>query len=85
MPAFISRQAESMSDNVENATSERLKGIGASRAQVLARSDRLETRLEGLEAGMRKNRRSAAGMLIMMSATTGAFHARVAAWESMAG
>ena len=74
-----------MRDNVENATIEILKGIQASRAQL--RSDttafRAETvaRFDSLEAGMRKDRRSAAGMLVMMRATAGGFDARVSEVE----
>lgn len=75
-----------MGDNVENATFEILKGIQASLAQVLARFDNLEARMgnfemrmEGLETGMRKDRRNAAGMLVLMVATAGDFDARVSA------
>ncbi|MGH1574670.1 hypothetical protein ACRAWG_33470 [Methylobacterium sp. P31] len=66
-----------MGDDVESATFEILKGIQASLAQVLARFDRFETRMAGLQTGMRKDRRSAAGMLVMMRATAGDYDARV--------
>jgi hypothetical protein len=74
-----------MSDNVENATIEILKGIQASLVQL--RSDttafRAETsaRFDSLEAGMRKDRRNAAGMLVMMRSTAGDFDARVSEVE----
>lgn len=77
-----------MRDNVENATFEILTGVQASLAQVLVRFDKLETRmgnfetrLEGLDTGMRRDRRNAAGMLVMMRATAGNFDARVSEVE----
>ncbi len=73
-----------MRDNGENATFEIPTGVQASLAQVLVRFDKLETRmgnsetrLEGLDAGMRRDRRNAVGMLVMMRATAGDFDARV--------
>ncbi|MCJ2090740.1 hypothetical protein MKK88_32865 [Methylobacterium sp. E-005] len=66
---------------MENATIEILKGIQASLAQL--RSDttalRAETgaRFDSLAAGLPKDRRNAAGMLVMMRATAGDFDARV--------
>ncbi|MCJ2133238.1 hypothetical protein MKK69_04015 [Methylobacterium sp. J-026] len=77
-----------MRDTVESATFEILTGIQASLAQVPVRSDRLETRMgncetrrEGLEAGLRNDRRNAAGMPLMMRATAGDFAARVSEVE----
>ena len=88
MAAFISRGAESLGDTVENATFENLTGIQVSPAQVLACFDKLETpmgnfemRMDGLETGMREDRRNAAGMLVMMFATAGDFDARVSEVE----
>ncbi|MBE7203447.1 MAG: hypothetical protein INR70_37400 [Parafilimonas terrae] len=74
-----------MGDNVENATIEILKGIQASLA--LLRSDttafRVETvtRFDSLKAGLRTDRRNAAGMLVMMRATAGDFDARMSEVE----
>ncbi|MCJ2051554.1 hypothetical protein [Methylobacterium sp. J-070] len=74
-----------MSDNVENATIEILKGIQGSIAQLRAdttafRSETL-ARFDKLEASLRKDRRNAAGMLVMMRATAGDFDARVSEVE----
>ena len=85
-----------MGDGVENATFEILKGIPASiarlRDEAVSRFDRLEARIDRLDLGIRKDRRNAAGMLVMMRATAGDFDARVsevedrvAALESGAG
>jgi len=67
-----------MSDNVETATIEILNGIQGSIAQL-----RTETlaRFDKLEASLRKDRRNAAGMLVMMRATAGDFDARVSEVE----
>ncbi|MCJ2126285.1 hypothetical protein [Methylobacterium sp. J-077] len=67
-----------MSDNVEIATIEILNGIQGSIAQL-----RTETlaRFDKLEASLRKDRRNAAGMLVMMRATAGDFDARVSEVE----
>lgn len=74
-----------MGDNVENATFEILKGIRASiadlRAETVTRFDKLETRMDRLDLGLRKDRRNAAGMLVMMRATAGDFDARVSEVE----
>jgi hypothetical protein len=74
-----------MGDTVENATFEILKGIQASladlRAETVTRFDRLEARIDRLDLGMRKDRRNAAGMLVMMRATAGDFDARVSEVE----
>lgn len=74
-----------MSDNVENATIEILKVIQASLAQLHLDTTafRAETvaRFDSLEAGLRTDRRNAAGMLVMMRATAGDFDARVSAVE----
>lgn len=74
-----------MGDNVGNATFEILKGIRASiadlRAETVTRFDKLETRMDRLDLGLRKDRRNAAGMLVMMRATAGDFDARVSEVE----
>jgi len=81
---------------VENATFEILKGIQASiaslRDEMVSRFDKLEARVDRLDLGLRKDRRNAAGMLVMMRATPGDFDVRVseaedgiAALESGAG
>jgi hypothetical protein len=74
-----------MSDNVENATFEILKGIQASladlRVETVTRFDRLEARIDRLDLGLRKDRRNAAGRLVMMRATAGDFDARVSEVE----
>ena len=74
-----------MGDNVEHATFEILKGIRASiadlRAETVTRFDKLETRMDRLDLGLRKDRRNAAGMLVMMRATAGDFDARVSEVE----
>jgi hypothetical protein len=74
-----------MSDNVENATFEILTGIQASladlRVETVTRFDRLEARIDRLDLGLRKDRRNAAGMLVMMRATAGDFDARVSEVE----
>lgn len=74
-----------MGDDVENATFEILKGIRASiadlRAETVTRFDKLETRMDRLDLGLRKDRRNAAGMLVMMRATAGDFDARVSEVE----
>ena len=70
---------------MENATFEILKGIPASiaslRDEAVSRFDRLEVRIDRLDLGMRKDRRNAAGMLVMMRATAGDFDARVSEVE----
>lgn len=63
-----------MPDNVEDATLEILKNIQASIAQFRAETT---ARLDRLEAGMRKDRRNVAGMLVLMRATAGDFDERV--------
>ena len=67
-----------MPDSVENATLEVLKNIQASIAQFRAETT---ARLDRLEAGMRKDRRNVAGMLVMTRATAGDFDERVAEVE----
>ena len=63
-----------MADNVENATFDILKSIQAAIPETNAR-------LERLEAGLRKDRRNSAGMLVMMRATAGDFDERVSELE----
>ena len=74
-----------MGDTVENATFEILTGIQSSladlRAETVTRFDRLEARIDRLDLGMLEDRRNAAGMLVMMRATTGDFDARVSEVE----
>jgi uncharacterized protein with von Willebrand factor type A (vWA) domain len=86
MAAFISRGTESTGDTVENATFEIQKGIQASladlRAETVTGFDRLEARIDRLDLGMRKDRRNAAGMLVMMRAA-GEFDARVCEIEEL--
>ena len=78
-----------MTENVENLTLEILKSIQADLAGF--RADTSE-RFERLEGSLRKQRRGAAGMLVMMQATAGDFdervkdvEERVAALEKRAG
>lgn len=70
-----------MSDNVENLTIEILRSIQATisqfRDETGVRFEQLEARLDRLDTGMRKDRRNAAGMLVMVRATAGDFDARV--------
>ena len=74
-----------MADNVEDATHEILKGIQASIAALNERvghlSEEFGRRFEHLEAGLRKDRRNVAGMLVMMRATAGDFDERVSEIE----
>ena len=63
-----------MANNVEDVTLEILKSIQASIAK-------LNERFDHLEAGMRKDRRNVAGMLVMMRATAGDFDERVSEVE----
>jgi len=83
--AFLRRVAESMGENEENATFEILKGIQASRAdlpaETVTRFGRLEARIGRLDLGLRKDRRNATGMLVMMGETVGDFAARVSEVE----
>ena len=68
-----------MPDKVENATLEILKNIQASIAQFRAETT---ARLDRIEAGMRKDRRNVAGMLVLMRATAGDFDERVTEVEA---
>ena len=74
-----------MSDNVQTAMFEILKSIQASVAETNTRLERFQTevdvRLERVEAALRKDRRNAAGMLVMMRATAGDFDERVSELE----
>ena len=70
-----------MSDNVQTVTLEILKNIQASIVQLDGRFDRLEERIDAIDAGMRKDRRNVAGMLVMMRATAGDFDTRIAEVE----
>ena len=67
-----------MAENIQDATFEILKNLQATlvefRTEVNQRLDRLET-------GMRKDRRNAAGMIVMMRATAGDFDQRVSEVE----
>ena len=63
-----------MADNVQDATSEILKGIQTSIADL--RRD-MTGRFEHLEDGIRKERRNSAGALVMMRATAGFFDERI--------
>ncbi len=63
-----------MTDNVENLTLEILKSIQADLAGFRAETTE---RFERLEETLRKQRRSSAGMLVMMQATAGDFDERV--------
>ncbi len=70
-----------MTDNIENATFEILKNIQASIGQLRAENNdrfgQLEKRLDQIDAGMRKDRRNVAGMLVMMRSVAGEFDERV--------
>jgi hypothetical protein len=74
-----------VADNVEDVTHEILKGIQASIATLNERvsqlSEEFGRRFEHLEAGLRKDRRNVAGMLVMMRATAGDFDERVSEIE----
>ncbi|WP_375457074.1 hypothetical protein [uncultured Methylobacterium sp.] len=74
-----------MSDNVENLTIEILRSIQSAvkqlRDETQAFRDETNARFERLETGMRKDRRNAAGMLVMVRATAGDFDARVSEVE----
>jgi hypothetical protein len=63
-----------VAENVDDVTLENLKGIQASIAK-------LNERFDHLEAGLRKDRRNVAGMLVMMRATAGDFDERVSEIE----
>jgi uncharacterized protein YceH (UPF0502 family) len=63
-----------VTDNVDGVTLEILKAIQAS-------ITKLNERFEHLEAGLRKDRRNLAGMLVMMRATAGDFDERVSEIE----
>ena len=67
-----------MADNVDNITLEILKSIQASIAQFRAETTE---RLDRLEAGMRKDRRNVAGMMVMMRSVAGEFDERVSEVE----
>ena len=66
-----------MPDNVDNITLDILKNIQASIAKLNERFDAMIERFDHLEAGLRKDRRNVAGMLVMMRATAGDFDQRV--------
>lgn len=77
-----------MPNNVDDVTHGILKSIQASIAtlagevhQLADRVDHLTERFDRLEAGLRKDRRNVAGMLVMMRATAGDFDERVAEVE----
>ena len=63
-----------MASNVESVTLDILKTIQASIAQFRAETNE---RLDKLEAGLRRDRRNVAGILVMMRATAGDFDQRV--------
>jgi polyhydroxyalkanoate synthesis regulator phasin len=63
-----------VSENVKDVTIDILKSIQASIAEL---SQQTAGRFDRLEAGMRKDRRNVAGMLVMMRATAGEFDERV--------
>ena len=74
-----------MADNVQDAIVESLKGIQSSIAQLRSdvehRLKEVGERFDKLEAGLRKDRRNSAGMLVMMRATAGHFDERVTELE----
>ena len=72
-----------MSDNVQSVTLEILKSIQAGIVQLNERFDWLDQRIDALDAGMRKDRRNVAGMLIMMRATAGDFDTRSSEVEEL--
>jgi hypothetical protein len=59
-----------VASNVESVTLDILKTIQASIAQFRAETNE---RLDKLEAGLRRDRRNVAGILVMMRATAGDF------------
>ncbi len=63
-----------MAENVQDVTFEISKAVQATLVEF--RSE-VNERLDRLEAGMRKDRRNAAGMLVMTRATAGDFDQRV--------
>lgn len=63
-----------MPDNVQDITLDILKSIQNGIADI-------NTRLDRLEVGMRKDRRNVAGMLVMMRATAGDFEERISEVE----
>jgi len=63
-----------VASNVESVTLDILKTIQASIAQFRAETNE---RLDKLEAGLRRDRRNVAGILVMMRATAGDFDQRV--------
>ena len=63
-----------MADNVQEITLDILKNIQADIAQFRAETNE---RLDKLEAGMRKDRRNVAGMLVLMRSVAGEFDERV--------
>ena len=63
-----------MSDNVENVTIETLRNIQSDIADLKRSFDEFKSEVR---ADRRKDRRSVAGMLVMMQATAGDFDQRV--------
>jgi hypothetical protein len=63
-----------VADNVQEITLDILKNIQADIAQFRAETNE---RLDKLEAGMRKDRRNVAGMLVLMRSVAGEFDERV--------
>ena len=68
-----------MPDNVQDVTLEILKSIQADLSGFRAEATE---RFERIEKILRDQRRNAAGMLVMMQATAGAFDEQVAALEA---
>ena len=66
-----------MADNVDSITLDILKSIQASIAKLNERFDQVDARFDRVEAGLRKDRRNVAGMLVMMRSVSGEFDERV--------
>ncbi len=67
-----------MAENIQDATFEILKNLQSTLVEFRTE---VNQRLDRLEAGMRKDRRNAAGMIVMMRATAGDFDQRVSEVE----
>ncbi|MGA0596686.1 hypothetical protein [Enterovirga sp. CN4-39] len=67
-----------MAENIQDATFEILKNLQSTLVEFRTE---VNQRLDTLEAGMRKDRRNAAGMIVMMRATAGDFDQRVSEVE----
>ncbi len=62
-----------MPENVQDVTLEILKSIQTGVGGIKTRLDHIESRLDQLDAGLRKDRGNVAGVLVAMRATAGDF------------